>query len=166
MEPPTLHLIVGLPGAGKTTLARQLERELPALRLTPDEWIGPLYGEHLTQSKLDAARDPVESVQWAIASRSLALGLSVILDFGFWSRAERESFRERAAALGARSSVHALVATKEELWARLDRRNADRLPHTFHITRQQLETWWDLFEPPDDEELRVRMAPGEPALDS
>ena len=36
---PTLILMVGLPGAGKTTLARQLERERPALRLTPDEWM-------------------------------------------------------------------------------------------------------------------------------
>src|SRR5690242_19062107 len=34
----TLHLIVGLPCSGKTTLARQLERQYSALRLTPDEW--------------------------------------------------------------------------------------------------------------------------------
>lgn len=32
---PTLHLLVGLPGSGKTTLARRLEQDLPALRLTP-----------------------------------------------------------------------------------------------------------------------------------
>ena len=162
MEPSTLHLIVGLPGAGKTTLARRLERELPALRLTPDEWIGPLYGEHLTQSQLDAARDPVESVQWAVAARSLALGMSVILDFGFWSREEREGFRGRAAALGARSRVHALVVAKEDLWARLEQRNADLLPHTFHISREQLDAWWALFEQPDDDELRERPAPEEP----
>src|SRR5215210_5890530 len=67
-----LHLIVGLPGAGKTTLARQLERELPALRLTPDDWIGTLYGEPLAPGQLDAVRDPVEHVQWAVAERALA----------------------------------------------------------------------------------------------
>ena len=38
----TLHLMVGLPCSGKTTLAKQLEQERSALRLTPDEWqIGP-----------------------------------------------------------------------------------------------------------------------------
>ena len=34
----TVYLIVGLPGAGKTTRARELEAERAALRLTPDEW--------------------------------------------------------------------------------------------------------------------------------
>ena len=33
----TIYLVVGLPGAGKTTRARQLERSERALRLTPDE---------------------------------------------------------------------------------------------------------------------------------
>lgn len=148
-----------MPGAGKTTLAQRLERELPALRLTPDEWIRPLYGGHLSQSELDAARDPVETVQWAVAAAALAVGTSVILDFGFWARAERESFRERAAALGARSQVHGLVVPKEALWARLNRRNADLPPATFRITREQFDSWWVLFEPPDDDELLLRLAP-------
>lgn len=38
----TLFLTVGLPGAGKTTRARQLAKEHSALRLTPDEWMIPL----------------------------------------------------------------------------------------------------------------------------
>ena len=38
----TLHLMVGLPCSGKTTLAKKLEVERAALRLTPDEsvWAG------------------------------------------------------------------------------------------------------------------------------
>jgi predicted kinase len=41
----TLLLTVGLPGAGKTTRARQLATEFNALRLTPDEWMIPLFGD-------------------------------------------------------------------------------------------------------------------------
>jgi predicted kinase len=154
----TLHLVVGLPGAGKTRLARQLERDLPALRLTPDEWVTPLYGSELTQQQLDAVRDPVEGVQWGVATQALALGVSVILDFGFWTRGERESFRQRAASLGAGSQVHALVVAKEELWTRLEARNGALPPHTFHITRQQLNSWWELFEPPGPDELQPRVS--------
>ena len=40
--PPTLVLICGLPGAGKTTLAKQIERDLPAVRLTPDDRMNAL----------------------------------------------------------------------------------------------------------------------------
>ena len=35
-----VYLIVGLPGAGKTSRAKELEISTPALRLTPDEWQG------------------------------------------------------------------------------------------------------------------------------
>ena len=35
----TLFLTVGLPGAGKTTMAKQLADERCILRLTPDEWM-------------------------------------------------------------------------------------------------------------------------------
>jgi predicted kinase len=158
-ETPTLHLIVGLPGAGKTTLARQLELDLHALRLTPDEWIETIYGASVTQVVLDAARDPVERLQWEVATRALQLGINVVLDFGFWSREEREHFRNQAALLGARSQVHALLLPLDELWARLERRNAARPAGTFHITREQLESWWSKFEPPHADEVPIRPAP-------
>ena len=40
-----LFLVVGLPAAGKTTRAREIERDHRALRLSPDEWMIPLFGE-------------------------------------------------------------------------------------------------------------------------
>ena len=153
---PTLHLIVGLPGAGKTTLARRLGRDFRALRLTPDDWITTLYGASPSQPVLDAARDPVERLQWEVAARTLELGVSVVLDFGFWSRDERELFRSRAAALGARTQVHALIVPLDDLWARVERRNLALPPGAFHVTRGQLEKWWSLFEAPSDDELETQ----------
>ncbi len=94
---PILHLICGLPGSGKTTLARRLERDLPALRLAPDEWMARIVGDGYDESK----RAAVEAVQWEIAARALSLSVDVILENGFWSRSERDDFRARAAALGA-----------------------------------------------------------------
>lgn len=152
----TLFLMCGLPGSGKTTLAKRIERERDALRLTPDEWIARLFGQSLTPPALDWCRDPVESVQWEVAERALRLGINVILDFGFWSRTEREEFRARAAALGAGSELHFLDVPRAELSARIAARNAEPPPYTFRITETQLDAWWNLFEPPTPDELRPR----------
>lgn len=40
----TMFGLVGLPGAGKTTEAIRLAAEHRALRLTPDDWLIPLFG--------------------------------------------------------------------------------------------------------------------------
>jgi predicted kinase len=48
-----VYLIVGLPGAGKTTQAKELEISAPALRLTPDEWQIMLFGRENPPDKRD-----------------------------------------------------------------------------------------------------------------
>jgi predicted kinase len=146
---PVLHLICGLPGSGKTTLARQLERELPALRLTPDEWMARIVGSGYSE----AQRAAVESVQWDIAARALSLGVDVILENGFWSRSERDDFRARATAVGAGTKVHFLDVPRDELLRRLALRNAALPADTFHITDEQLDLWLSWFEPPVPDEL-------------
>src|SRR5512135_1765731 len=119
----TLHLMVGLPCSGKTTLARKLEAERQALRLTPDEWQVRLFGQDVGQPEHGARHDLIEAIMWDVAARALALGTSVILDFGFWARAEREDFRLRAKQLGCASEVHFLDVPAEELMRRLEMRN-------------------------------------------
>jgi predicted kinase len=150
---PTLHLIVGLPCAGKTTLARQLEQQHHALRLTPDEWHIALFGNDLADPAHDARHTTVEALMWGVAARALALGTNVILDFGFWARAERDDFRARAARLGAACVVHALVLPKAELLARLEARNAALPPGTFYISPTYMHQWYAIFQPPSADEL-------------
>ena len=149
----TLFLICGLPGAGKTTLARQLERSQPALRLSPDEWIALLLADPADTAELDRLRSPVEAVQWEVAKRVLALGIDVVLEWGFWSREERARYRAEAEALGARVELRYLEVGRDELWARLARRNANLPPGTFAVTEDQLDLWLSWFEPPTVDEL-------------
>jgi len=149
----TLFLICGLPGAGKTTLARQLEQTHAALRLCPDEWIATLLADGYDQAELDRLRAPVEAIQWEVAQRALVLGVNVVLENGFWSRAERTSYRAQAEALGAQVELHYLDVRVDELWARLARRNANLPAGTFAVTKDQLELWSSWFEAPTKDEL-------------
>ena len=146
---PTLLLLCGLPGSGKTTLAVRLERERPALRLTPDEWIEALAIDPQDEEK----RAVVEALQWKVASRALELGVDVVLDWGFWSRSERDDFRSRAAALGARAEVRFLDGPCDELSARLAERNVAPPQGVFRVSDAQLDLWRTLFEPPTPSEL-------------
>jgi predicted kinase len=149
----TLVLVCGLPGSGKTTLAKQLETALPALRLCPDEWIAAIMADPTDTVELDRLRTPVESVQWEVAKRALALGTNVVLENGFWSKDERARFRSEAEALGARVELRYLDVARAELWARISKRNAHLPPGTFHIDEAQLDLWWSWFEPPTADEL-------------
>jgi predicted kinase len=148
----TLYLMIGLPGAGKTTRAKEIEAAHAALRLTPDEWILALYGPDLDRPARDAVRDPVEGLQWQLAQRALALGCNVVLDWGFWSRTERAAYRMHAEALGARVRMIVLDEAIQELWARITRRAASTMG-TLAISRAELDLWATWFEPPTADEL-------------
>ena len=41
---PTVYLICGFIGAGKTTFSKKLEKETGALRITKDEWMVRIFG--------------------------------------------------------------------------------------------------------------------------
>ena len=86
---PTLFFTVGLPGVGKTTRAKELASTHRILRLTPDDWMAPLFG----RSDADGRRDMLEGRMIWVAHEVLASGSSVVLDFGCWSASERYAIR-------------------------------------------------------------------------
>jgi predicted kinase len=119
------HLIHGYLGAGKTTFARQLERDLPAIRFSHDEWMARLYGDDPPAEHFaEFYRKIYEQVE-EVWLRCLELGLDVILDFGFWSR-ERDSTREKISALGAQAHLYRLTCFEDEAWRRIEKRNTYR----------------------------------------
>ena len=152
----TLHLIVGLPCSGKTTLAQKLEHELPALRLTTDEWHIRLFGQDAEEPEHDARHSLIEALLWNIASRALELGTNVILDFGFWAREEREDYRLRAKQLGASSEVHYLDVPEDELLRRLEERNSRPSQESFIISEEAMKPWIAFFQKPTPDELERR----------
>jgi predicted kinase len=146
---PTLHLICGLPGSGKSTLARRLEAESGVFRLTSDEWLQALGADGYDI----VARAKVEALQWGLAQQLLARGIDVVLEAGFWTRAERDLCKAGAAALGARVRLHYLEVPLEDLKRRIVERNADPPPGVYAVNPDDLEGWLPLFEAPTEEEL-------------
>lgn len=148
-----LHLMIGLPCSGKTTLARKLESELGALRLTPDEWHRFLYGQDATHPEHDERHARIEALQWEVAALALNRGLDVILDFGLWAKEERQDFRERAAELGAETVIHYLDVPFKELLVRLEDRNRQSPDEVTFIPPSAMKEYLLHFQAPDEEEL-------------
>ena len=83
------------------------------------------------------------------------------MDFGFWAREEREEKYREAMALGARFQICYAHAPLEELCRRLSARGKEGREDVFStITREDVESWAKLFQPPDPEELAGKYPQG------
>ncbi len=149
----TLYLMVGLPCSGKTTRAKELEDELAAIRLTPDELHVSLFGQDNVDSEHDRRHGLIENMLWQIARRALSLGTNVILDFGFWAKEERDYFRSQARGIGARSEIIFMDAPEEELLTRVRLRNQNLTNTVHYIPEDKMRAWIQFFQKPDEDEL-------------
>lgn len=157
-ESATLLLMVGLPGAGKTTRAEELAAAHRALRLTPDEWMISLFGG----SQPDGKRDLLEGRLIALALQALHLGTNVVLDFGLWSVDERSALRWLAASAGAACHVIYLPIDTDVQRARIAHRQATAPHTTFPMSAADIDTWRTQFQAPDAAELSGSDIPDPP----
>ena len=151
MSEARLILPCGLPGAGKTTLARQVAADRSAVRLTKDEWLWALGSTPWDEPTLEK----VEHELWRLTQEILRLGLSVVLDFGLWARIERDKMRTVARGLGVGVELHYVEVPTDELWRRIEARNSAPPWDNEPIGRTDLDEWLAIFQAPDAAELAL-----------
>jgi predicted kinase len=112
---PTAHLISGLPSAGKSTYAQQLQLRTGAVVFTLDRFLITMFGRYAVPDvggeehvrRVLACREVI----WMSAEKLLVNGSDVILDDGYFLREHRRKVVDAAVALGAAAKIHTLSAS-------------------------------------------------------
>lgn len=167
----TVHLLAGLNAVGKTTYARRLAADLPAVRFTLDEWMLRLYALRFDDPAYPERAARCQELIWDTAVEVLDAGSDVVLDWNQWSRERRAFWRDRAQRSGHDVVLHHIQATVDTAVRRAAARSAaqqqaataggDPLP-VHDLDEAAVRHLAELFEMPDDAEgLQIRSVPTE-----
>jgi predicted kinase len=105
----TVHMIHGFVCVGKSTFAAELAAKVKGICISPDEWVVSVFGSNTPRrvghgncsTSVTGAFGIADCLQRSIVEA----GVDVVLDYGFWTREDRDCTRDPA----VRSSATALT---------------------------------------------------------
>lgn len=152
---PTLHFLCGKLASGKTTLARQIARDIPAVLIIEDEWLSKLSSEMIStfQDYLKySAR--FREVLGPHIKNLLHYGVSVVFDFAGNTPRDRQWVRSLVESTGANHVLHYVVASDAVCLAQLKHRNETKPEGRYWATTTPTEfkEVTKYFVPPAEEE--------------
>ncbi len=149
---PIVYLICGFIGAGKTTFAKKLEEKTGAVRITKDEWSIRLIGNDPTIDGYEEWDHKICGLSRDVAFQIAEKGIDVIIDEGFWAKAQRDEMRRRTDAIGAKAVMYYVETPIETIRERVVGRNNNLTKDSFNIGREMLEGYLTYWQPPSEDE--------------
>ena len=152
-----VFLICGKICCGKTTYAQKLCKENNAVLLSVDEITLALFGQHCG----DKHDEYVERTEKYLLSKSLELiqkDINVVLDWGFWTKAERESVKEFYKSRNIECELHYIDVSDETWQYRLNKRNNAVLAKetsAYYVDNNLAAKFASIFEVPNEDEITV-----------
>lgn len=155
-----IYLLVGNTGAGKSTFSKELSKTHHAYILNNDEWFKTLFFKDMpSESVYEWSLERTERIESQMLKESLKLlayDLSVILDIGFFKKAQRDRVKNFFTDRGIEVVTHYLDVSSEMRWNRIQKRNTQKAEtFEFEVSREIFEFCETLFEPLVDEELEL-----------
>lgn len=147
---PKAILTCGKVCSGKTTLAKKLKAERNAVILSCDELMLSLFDEQLGEKHNETVRKSEEY----LLKKSLEIlecGIDVILDWGFWTKSERQQVGDFYNSHGFDIEWHFVNVPDEQQKRNILKRNSQRDENTYFISDEMAEKFNSVFENPDED---------------
>ncbi|NMV36417.1 AAA family ATPase [Ralstonia insidiosa] len=157
---PTIHLVEGPVGAGKTTYVASLRQQYHAPSLILDAWFAKLFSPDRPAEGLLSwyveRKERCLSQIWATACDILEAGHDVILELGLVEKASRQHFYARVEDTGYPLTIHVLDAPRDVRRERVRTRNREKgATFAMEVPDAFFEMASDRWEPLDDLELEL-----------
>ena len=152
-----VFLICGKICCGKTTYAEKLCIENNAILLSVDEITLALFGQHCG----DKHDEYVERTEKYLLNKSLELienNINVVLDWGFWTKAERKAVKEFYKSRNIECELHYIDISDETWKSRLHKRNNAVLSNetsAYYVDDNLAAKFNSIFEVPSEKEIDV-----------
>lgn len=148
-------MICGKICCGKSTYAQRLRTENSAAVLSVDEIMLAMFGQHVGD-KHDEYAQRTKKYLFGKSAELIETGINVILDWGFWTKAERKYAREFYEARNIECELH-YISVSEETWeSRLAKRNAlveAGKTDAYYVDENLAKKFASVFEAPDEGEI-------------
>ncbi|MGF1695641.1 ATP-binding protein [Vibrio lamellibrachiae] len=154
-----LYCLCGFIGSGKTTYAKQLSEKYSAFRFSIDEWMIPLYGEHMERDVFNARLNTLESLFKESALQMISLGMPVIFDLGLWKKQDRTDMALWAESHNLDFELIYLDVDFDVCQQRAFARNDTRGNQAYEMTPEMLTLFWSWFEVPSSDEAITVITP-------
>ena len=156
---PKIILLCGKIAAGKTCYARRLASETAAVILSCDELMLTLFPLPEGAGELhDLYAARVQDYLFRKALDLAAAGCSVILDWGFWTKASRENARTFFRSHTLPCELHYIEVTDEQWESNIHQRNRaveEGRESAYFIDKGLRNKLNERFVPPDMDEIDV-----------
>ena len=150
-------MICGMLCSGKSTYAERLKKDGNSVLLSVDELmlgvleedLGNMHDKYVQRTKSYLLKKSLEI---------LDTGADILLDWGFWSRSERDGIKEFYAERNVASELHYINVSNDEWLQRIEYRNAKVKSgeiSAYFVDDGLLKKFEDMFEAPNENEIDV-----------
>lgn len=153
----TVYLICGKICCGKTTYAKQLCVKNNAVLLSVDEITLALFGQHCGKNH-DKYVKQSEDYLLDKSLEFLKKSINVVLDWGFWTKEERQSVKEFYKSCNIECELHYIEISDETWKYRLNKRNLAVLAEetsAYYVDDHLAAKFASIFEVPNADEFDV-----------